>query len=306
MTLPNFIVIGVAKAGTTSLYRYLDQHPQIFMCPDKGPNFFGYEDARNWRWPDEGKPPALRHFQARTLADYEALFAGVRGERAIGEASPQYFRCPTAAQRIHACLPDVKLVASLRNPADRAFSGFLMRTRRGEAVKSLYEELTPQSSHVQESFYYKRLKRYFDRFPREQIKILIFEEFTRNPAGLMAELYTFLGVDPTRLPDTSVRHNSAAVPKSRLLNRLFYHPALIRTAKRLLPPTLQEAAKELRQRNLQSPPKFPPDLRATLLEHYQPDILQLEELLERDLSIWRNGAAQPMPAQTAVQPALVS
>lgn len=290
MTLPNFMIIGVAKAGTTSLYRYFEQHPQVFMCDEKGSNYWGYEDARNWKWKDEGDPPKLRHFMARTFEDYLALYAGVTDETAIGEASPQYFRCPTAAQRIHDCMPDVKIIASLRNPADRAFSGFLMRTRRGESVKNIRQELTPEASHVREGYYYKRLKRYFDLFPREQIKILIFEEFRKEPAAAMADLYGFVGADPTFTPDTSTKHNPASVPKNRFLNRLFYHPKLIRAAKRWLPESGQSMVKQIRQQNLQKPPKFPPDLRAELLELYRADIRKVEGLLERDLSLWFNGA----------------
>jgi hypothetical protein len=289
MTLPNFMIIGVAKAGTTSLHRYLDQHPQVFMCPMKGTNFFGYEDARAWKWTDEGEPPLLQHFQVKTLAAYEAAFAGATNEIAIGEASPQYFRCPTAARRIYECLPQVKLVASLRNPADRAFSGFLMRTRRGEAVKSIYEELTPAASHVREGFYYERMKRYFDLFPREQIKIILFEEFKRDATKVVVDLFDFLGVDTHFAPDTSTKHNPAGVPKNRFLNRLFFNPTLIRTAKTLFPERVQQLVKHVRQQNLQTPPKLPADLRAKLLEHYHTDILKLELLLDKDLSIWRRG-----------------
>src|SRR5574341_1294008 len=85
MTLPNFIMIGVAKAGTTSFFRYLDQHPQIFMAPIKATNFFGYEDARAWKWTEEGDPPLLQNFPVRTFEEYEASFAGASSEIAIGE-----------------------------------------------------------------------------------------------------------------------------------------------------------------------------------------------------------------------------
>ena len=289
MTLPNFIVFGVAKAGTTSLFRYLDQHPQIFMCPIKGSNFFGYEDAFDWKWTDEGAPPLLRHFPVTTFDEFEALFADATDQIAIGEVSPQYFRCPTAAQRIHESLPNVKLVASLRNPADRAFSGFLMRTRRGEVVKSSHEELTEESSHVIEGFYYRRMKRYFDLFPRDKIKISIFEEFKKDPTKAVTDLFDFLGVDASYTPDTSTKHNPAGVPKIRWLNQIFFHPTIIRAAKLMLPEGVQEAAKRVQQRNLVPPPKFPADLRADLLKLYREDILKLEELLDQDLSIWLNG-----------------
>lgn len=286
MTLPTFIVIGVAKGGTTSLYRYLDQHPQIFMYADKATNFFGYEDAREWRWHDEGEPPLLRHFHIRTLADYEAAFAGITDELAVGEVSPQYFRSPTAARRIHEHIPDVKLVASLRNPAERAFSGFLMRTRRGVKVRDAYEELTPQASHVREGFYYDRMKRYFDAFPKEQIRTYLFDDFKKDPKAVVQDLYGFVGVDAAFTPDTAVRHNPANVPKSAVLNRVFYHPRAIRTAKVVLPERLQTMAKRLRQRTQRPAPTLPPDLRTRLLELYRDDILKLETLLDRDLSVW--------------------
>jgi hypothetical protein len=286
VTLPTFIVIGVAKGGTTSLYRYLDQHPQIFMYADKATNFFGYEDARDWKWHDEGEPPLLRHFHVRTFAEYRAAFADVTDELAIGEVSPQYFRSPTAARRIHEHIPDVKLVASLRNPAERAFSGFLMRTRRGVKVRDAYEELTPEASHVREGFYYDRMKRYFDMFPSEQIRTYLFDDFKKDTRAVVQDLYGFVGVDTDFTPDTAVRHNPANVPKSAVLNRVFYHPRAIRTAKAVLPERLQTMAKRLRQRTQRPAPTLPPDLRTRLLELYRDDIQKLETLLDRDLSVW--------------------
>ena len=290
MTLPNFIMIGVAKAGTTSFFHYLDQHPQIYMCPIKATNFFGYEDARNWKWMEEGDPPLLRNFPVRTVEEYEASFAGASTEIAIGEVSPQYFRCPTAAQRIHDSIPNVKLIVSLRNPADRAFSGFLMRTRRGDAVKGFYEELSPQSSHVKEGFYYRRLKRYLDIFPKDRIKIYLFEEFRKEPARIVANLYEFLGVATNFVPDTSTRHNPAGIPKIRLLNQLFFHPTLINIAKSVIPENIQGMAKRVQQQNLKAAPKLPAELRAELLNHYREDILKLQELVDHDLSVWLKGA----------------
>ncbi len=288
MTLPNFMMIGVAKAGTTSVSRYLAQHPQIFICPIKATNFFGYEDARDWKWSDEGDPPLLRNFPVRSMEQYEAMFAGASDEIAIGEISPQYFRCPTAASRIHERIPSVKLVASLRNPADRAFSGFLMRTRRGEAVESFYKELTAQSSHVKEGFYYRRLKRYLELFPREQIKIYLFEEFKKDPARILVDLFGFLGVDTKLSLDTSVRHNPAAVPKLRFLNLLLYNPTLAHLARSTFP-GLKGMLKHVRQLNLRPAPKLPTDLRAELLKLYREDILRLQDLLDRDLSGWLKG-----------------
>jgi hypothetical protein len=250
MTLPTFIVIGVAKAGTTSIYRYLDQHPDVFMYPEKGTNYFGYEDARDWKWEDEGEPPLLRHFRVQTFEDYEAAFAGASGEHAVGEVE----------------LPDAKVIVSLRNPAERAFSGYLMRIRRGEPVNSPEEDLVADSSHVREGFYYRRMKRFYDAFPREQIKVLLFDDFKRDPRQVIEEIFSFIGVDPTFRPDTEARHNPASVPRSRLVNRLLYQPAMIRTVKAVLP-----------------------ELRSRLLDLYREDIVSLEELVQKDLStVWLN------------------
>lgn len=286
MTLPNFMIIGIAKAGTTSLHRYLDQHPQIFMSPVKETNFFAYEDALAGTWTGEGDPPHPARYRVKTLEAYEALFAGVSDEIAIGETSPLYCHSPNAARRIRECIPDVKLVASLRNPADRAFSGFLMRVRRGGAAMNVREVLTPESHHVIIGFYYDQLKRFFDVFSRYQIKICIFEEFKQDPAKVVVNLFDFLGVDTNFVPDTSIRHNPAAIPKIRLLNPLFYNSTLIRTAKSVLPESGQAMIKRFRQQNLKAPPTFPSDLRAELLRFYLEDILKLEGLLDRDLSIW--------------------
>jgi hypothetical protein len=220
------------------------------------------------------------------------MFAGAKDELAIGEVSPQYIRCPTAAQRIRERIPHVKLVASLRNPADRAFSGFLMRTRRGEAVDSFYKELTAQSSHVKEGFYYHRLKRYLDLFPREQLKIYLFEEFKKDAGRIVKELFGFLGVDTRFALDTSVRHNPGAVPKFRLLNRLLYSPALARIARSLFP-GVKGPLKHVRQLNLNPAPKLPGDLRAELVRIYREDILRVQELLDRDLSIWLTDGPRP-------------
>lgn len=289
MSLPNFIIIGVAKAGTTSLYRYLDQHPQVFMSPIKETNFFVSESARSEMATGERESLIPARFQVRTVEAYEALFAGVSDEIAVGEASPRYFGRPTSARLIHELIPEVKLVASLRNPADRAFSGFLMRVRSGRAEMNIREGLAPESHHVAEGLYYSHLSRYFKIFPKHQIKVCIFEEFRTDPASVVVDLTDFLGVDTTFIPDTSIKHNPAAIPKSRLLNRLLYHPALIRTAKSVLPGGMQRMAKRVQRQNLRTPPEFPEDVRAELLDLYREDIHKLETLLDRDLSIWLNG-----------------
>ena len=118
MTLPNFLVIGAPKAGTTSLHLHLRAHPEIFMPELKEPRFFGYE----------GEGERLK-FPIRTLEEYTALFDAVTDETAIGEATPHYLVYPGAAQRIRDLLPGARLIASLRDPVERSYSVYQMNLR---------------------------------------------------------------------------------------------------------------------------------------------------------------------------------
>jgi hypothetical protein len=126
------------------------------------------------------------------------------------------------------------------------------------------------------------MKRFYDAFDREQIKIYLFDEFRKSPAEVVRDLLGFLGVDTGFAPDTTVKHNPANVPRSALLNRVLYQPRVIRAVKAVLPARLEKTAKRLRQRTLSPAPSFPADLRAELLELYREDILRLEELVDRD------------------------
>src|SRR5918997_468574 len=120
MTLPNFLIIGAMKSGTTALYYYLEQHPQIYMSPVKEPNFFCSGGQEGW----ESK-------SVTRIRAYQYLFKDVSDEKAIGEASHCYLYEPQAVARIQEHLPDAKLVAILRNPVDRAYSHFLHMVRNG-------------------------------------------------------------------------------------------------------------------------------------------------------------------------------
>ena len=189
--LPNFIIIGAARAGTTSLYAYLSQHPQIFMSPIKETRFFAYEgpDTKTFL----GRPnPNI--FPITTLEEYRALFEPAKSELAIGEASPIYLESPVAAQRIKQLLPEAKILAILRNPADRAFSDYLLALRYGRADWKVEDAFGEDEHYVQVGFYYGKLKRYFDLFPREQIKICLHADFSRDAISVMQDIFEYLGV----------------------------------------------------------------------------------------------------------------
>src|ERR687883_42510 len=116
--MPNFFVVGAQKAGTTSLYYYLKQHPEVYMSPVKEPHFFEGMQSEFYR-------PGRKVMPVTCLGDYQALFQGVSNEKAIGEASASCLYSPKAPALLKGAIPNAKLIAVLRNPVDRAYSNFL-------------------------------------------------------------------------------------------------------------------------------------------------------------------------------------
>jgi hypothetical protein len=138
MTLPNFIIAGALKAGTTSLHEYLGQHPQIYKSPIKETRYFTY-DPEN---PDHVSK-GYRVFPVQTMGEYLAQFAGVKDEVAIGEATPNYLISPHAPVRIKEIIPNVRLIFSLRNPVQRLYSLYVMGITSGSVSGDVYNELSP-------------------------------------------------------------------------------------------------------------------------------------------------------------------
>jgi hypothetical protein len=303
MTLPNFLVIGAAKAGTTSLYHYLDEHPQVFMSPVKETNYFAYhgspsdlksrgQSATDFSYVDP-VPPDER-FRYRTPAEYEELFAGAGHAEAIGEVSPLYLESPVAAANIHRTIPEVRLIASLRDPVERAWSDYMLQVRYGRVSTDFRTAFDPESHYVRMGFYARLLEPYYARCAREQIRIVLFEDFTRNPMGVMCELYRFLGVDKDFAPNVSERHNVGLFPRSETLNAFFTSQRLRRLLLPVVPRGLKKTMRRVRSLNLGPPPQFPAELQANLRELYREDVLSLQDLIGRDLSEW----LRPIPSRS--------
>lgn len=309
MKLPNFLIIGVQKAGTTSVYHYLKQHPQIYMSPVKETNFL----EREW----ESVDPAIRaqvnqerirqgrRERIDTFEKYYNLFNGVTDEIAIGEASPNYlFHYVSSSRLIQRYVPQAKLIAILRNPVERAYSDYLMHVREAINVKeSLTEQIRRfpehQSFTLKKGFYYEPLSHYFSTFDRHQIKVYLYDDLCRDPLAMMQSLYQFVGVDPTFTTDTSKREQVAQVPKSSWVNQMLRTRNPMRSAAasalKLMVPveTRQYWRDRLIQINSAEKSKaqpLSPDTRESLLSIYRDDILTLQDLIQRDLSAW---LAQP-------------
>lgn len=274
MSLPNFLVIGAPKAGTTSLYVYLQQHPDVFMPELKEPRFFGFNGTGS-----------RQKYPIQTRAEYAALFEGAAGAKAIGEATPHYLIFPNAARNIHAALPGARLIASLRDPVERSYSIYLMNRRHGKANvdRSFLEAL--QTDHNLRETYHDKLQRFFELFDPAQLRIILFDDLARAPLATVQDLYGFLGVDAGFAPDVSKIANPGGMPRVKLLNDILNDRRLRRVGRKLLPQSLSEQVRALRSRNLHKQPLAPREREAAIAV-FREDILRTQELIGRDLSHW--------------------
>lgn len=291
MVHPNFIIIGAAKAGTTALYWYLEEHPQVFMSPVKETNYFAYGLDSNGHllYGD----PDVHRFPVQTLEQYQQLFTGAGDARAVGEASPIYLECPQAASRIRDLLPQVQLICSLRHPVDRAYSDYLMYLRRrgrrfdpATGLNPAAEWARADSRWMQVSRYSEQLERYYRLFPRNQIHVLLFDDLKSNPASTVQHVYRLLEVDPSFVPDFDTPHAVGGMPASRFLEGLFTSSAISKAVRPWVPRQATNWVKRLRSRNLRQAPQLPGDLRRELTRSFEPDIRSTSQLIGRNLDHW--------------------
>lgn len=216
--LPNFLILGASKAGTTSLYHVLRQHPQVYMSGRKEVHFFTRE-----------------RFYRRGSGFYARFFAGAdERHAAVGEATPVYICHPEAPARIRQHLPDARLILVARHPVERAYSQYWYRRRDlteclgfDRAMETdLEEEYQPgQRGYFSRGFYMRYLERYLRLFPRERILVLLFEDLQRDPAAFYRSCFEFLGVDPDFRCDAMERpYNRAHLWNNPVYNFLFHHP----------------------------------------------------------------------------------
>jgi hypothetical protein len=275
MILPNFIIVGAAKAGTTSLHDYLRQHPEIFMPALKEPKFFSYEEGRQGNFP------------VRTLEAYAALFAGAT-EPARGEASPHYLTSGFAARKIRDTIPEARIIISLRNPVERSYSIYLMNLRnRGFGEGRSFAEALDDDINITRK-YHACVARYIEFFGAEQVKVILFDDLVRDARATVAGLFRFLRVRDDFVPDLSQAANPGGLPKVKILHGILNNGHLRAAARSLLPETVIDRGRQVRSRNLQKQ-KMTPEDRARALTVFRDDILRTQDLIGRDLTDWLRG-----------------
>lgn len=297
MTLPNFLVIGAGRSGTTSLHHYLRAHPDVYLPAVKSPSHFFCVDRQI------SDDPLVHHVTRNYFVPdpsaYEALFDDVTGQRAIGEVSPVYLATVHAAPRIAERLPGVRLIAILRHPVDRAFARFVGRRRDGLERRADFAEVVEDErreplirddaadTYLAAGFVSHFLESYLARFSRDRLRIHLFEDFQRDPAGVMADLYEFLGVDRAFVPDVDRQHNrSGGIIANPVIRRAWTTSALVRARLRpFIPERVRVRLFATATRRL-IPMRLDPAMRTELTALYRDDIQRLQELLGRDLSHW--------------------
>ncbi|MEC7520528.1 MAG: sulfotransferase [Myxococcota bacterium] len=287
---PDFLIVGAQKCGTTSLHRHLAAHPDIYMPGAKELEFFSSDER----------------FERGLDWYLDTYFEAGRSAAVRGEASTHYMmRVPEVPERIHDTLPDVKLIAILRNPIERAYSHFRMSVMRGqesrefeeaiEACLALPEDAPPDVQHDYVRFgeYGRILGAYLDRFPASRIHVVLTEDLARAPAETVAGVYRYLGVDPTYRPDTLEKRfnvgGEARFPGAmEQLRRTVGRARRIPGVGELLTQERYEAFKFWTRTELgiaSKEDRGPSDVvRRRLARHYRPDVARLERELDVQVS----------------------
>ncbi len=280
MSFPDFIIGGAPKCGTSSLFQYLGQHPEVFTSDPKEPHFFASEGG-------EKKVRGMKF----TRGEYEDLFDEKRTEQVAGEASTGYlFHADTAAPKIKKVIPDVRLIFILRNPIERCRSEYWYRLHTGSIPFSRpFSSCVSDPSHwiFHGSEYKRGLSTFLSNFSQEKILILLTKDLSENSEKTLRRVCRHIGVKSDFSFDFSVRHNETKYPRS---------VRLCRWIGRVTPGFSQWAAKTKWLRGLRSrllfstgaekPPMSESD-RKELADRYEKDIEELEHLIGRDLSHWR-------------------
>ncbi len=186
MSRPNFIHIGPGKTGSTWLHEVLIRHPQIFMTEAKDLYFFDryYERGLDW---------------------YLGQFDEAGPEHAVvGEVCQHYLFSPDAPKRIHECLPDARLMITVREPAARAFSAYLYQSKHGVVSGSFRDALGTRDALLNPSRYATHLKRYLEYFDRSAVHVALFDDLSKDPQGFIDPVLSWLGVDPMTLDEELV------------------------------------------------------------------------------------------------------
>ena len=282
--LPNFFIVGAAKAGTTSLYEYLKAASGVYMSPIKEPHYFAPNVWTNQ--PDK---------KVVGSAAYRALFQDAGGEDAIGEASPFYLWDPDSPALIQEMVPEARIIVMLRDPVERAFSHYLMEVGSGSEPLSFHDALQSNARqsdgtwgvgrhYLQMGRYSEQIQRYLDTFGDDRVRVIFFEEFKEDTQAVVKDILWFLGVGGQDIvPEAKVHsiHNAFGSPRGRWARRLIFSRSARRLARRLVPGPLRQLVWRRLLLKPEEKPQMPPEARDFLRSYYREDVGILQSMLNR-------------------------
>ena len=286
---PNLFIVGAPKAGTSSLYTYLDSIPGIFMSMPKEPNYFSVKTI------SENSHTVMKPI--RDKSKYLDLFKKVKDEKIIGEASPSYLSDPEAPKLIHEIVPDAKIIISLRDPVERTFSYYLMFIRGGFMKDSFHHEVqkalklvriyNQRSLRLETGLYAEDIQRYHDIFGPEQVKIIIFEEFINDVKKTMKDILSFLDIYYELNEFDVEAYNKFGVPRSPISQFILRRGNVRRLAARFMSPSIRRILKEKILLKNEPKPEMPDEDREILRNFYREDVYKTEKILKQKLP-WKN------------------
>ena len=294
MPRPSFFLVGAPKCGTTSLCHYLSQHPEIFIPRLKELNFFASDLHLH------------RHYDSEK--EYVDAFKNPRGKKVCGEGTPWYLYSETAASEIRSFCRDAKIIISLRNLVDMAYS--LYRHRVYIGLEDVLDFATALEQHEKDSVcaschhdyrkyvkgriytlaptYYQQVARYLDVFGRSNVKVVLFDDLKEATSKVYAEICEFIGLSPDPSPALKIQNPGKQWRSNKLQTWQRHPPQAIKCMWHLLPLPMRSAiSSQVRKLNTRvAAPALDPDLRRRLNGVFRSDVARLSELIGRDLTHW--------------------
>lgn len=293
---PDFIGIGTTNAATTWIFNCLREHPEISLPTLKEIHFFN----KNYNY-------------KKGIETYRKYYNHCLGNKITGEFTPEYIKSPLCALRIHKHFPNTKIIACLRNPVDKIYSEYRAHKKKKTRLsiyKNFEEAIMKDSTLIREAFYYKQLRHYYRLFQKQNILILIYEEIKKKPIEFLTKIYNFFALEnksfvPTLISKgvnvTGIRTYRHKIP---VINRILYKLMLKikvddkvrnRLRKTLINDLLEKFLdfnwKRIHKTNtterLIEKKQMNEETRNILERIFRPDIMKLEKLIEKDLSIWK-------------------
>jgi len=289
---PNFLMVGTAKAGTSSIAKYLDAHPQVFIPEAKEPRYFLHDVFKTVSHQD----PMFNYLMESSMLnwdDYLNLYQNTDATvTALGDASVQYlYHYDTVIPQVKEKLGDIPIIIVLRDPIKRAFSNYKYQSSMEclNFSEALDEEEKRKNQRFNSFWFYKEMGLYFNQVDAYQqafsrVHICLYDDLMQDPEHFMLQIYNFLHLNDAPKHDFTQRYNETIVAKNRLLQYLNYYRNQYGVSLNFLPKKYKTVLKNFFfHKNIE---KISPKEKALLLPFFTEDIKKLESLIDRDLSSW--------------------